>query len=95
MFESFDFGPTTYMRILFRNSSFGAIATPLFIPGCGWQCPIERMYELYEKVLPSRTYAGECAEVKDEEDVAKPQIPGPFTKVYWRNLWKQAFGWAM
>lgn len=64
----------------------------MYIPHCGWQCPIQRLYKLYDNVIPNKSYEEECGGVKDEP---KPDdFPSPLTKLYWTNLWKHAFGWA-
>lgn len=36
------------------------------IPNCGTKCPLYRMYELYDDVLPKQSYEKEC-QLRDGE----------------------------
>lgn len=33
---------------------------PLFIPNCGRKCPLSKMYELYDDILPTDDFDTEC-----------------------------------
>lgn len=48
------------MQILLRNSTTSE-PEPLEIPGCGRRCAVQRMFELYEPVLPTGEWTEECA----------------------------------
>lgn len=34
--------------------------TVLNVPDCGEKCPLEKMYKLYDKILPQKTFEEEC-----------------------------------
>lgn len=34
---------------------------PINIPGCGPKCPLEKLYQIYADVLPTRSHDDECA----------------------------------
>lgn len=33
---------------------------PLFIPNCGEKCPLEKLYEIYNDILPTQDFETEC-----------------------------------
>lgn len=51
-----------YLQLFYRNSTDTANApVPLEIPNCGTsKCPLNKWYELYRDILPTKTYDEEC-----------------------------------
>lgn len=39
------------IKIFYKNTS--TVAIPIEIPNCGFACPLDKMYQLYDPVLPS------------------------------------------
>lgn len=33
---------------------------PLFIPNCGQKCPLSKLYEIYQDILPTEDFDTEC-----------------------------------
>lgn len=57
-----------YVKILYRRGWNGTEdvndthdAVGLEVPNCGMLCPLERMFELYEHVVPRGSFEEECA----------------------------------
>lgn len=49
-----------YLSIAYRRNAGDHHAETLIIPGCGYQCPLSRMYELYSDILPTEDFATAC-----------------------------------
>lgn len=47
------------MQIAYKKGSEDD-GTLLNIPQCGNKCPLEKMYKLFEKILPHRSFEDEC-----------------------------------
>ncbi|KAG4079489.1 hypothetical protein HA402_005186 [Bradysia odoriphaga] len=47
-----------YVQIIYKNLN----ETPyvINIPGCGYACPLEKMYEIYDNILPKQPFDVEC-----------------------------------
>lgn len=46
-----------HIEIFLKNSSE---AVPFHIPNCGLSCPLVNFYELYNNVLPTKSFEDEC-----------------------------------
>jgi len=47
-----------YVQIFYKNSDKNPNA--MYIPGCGIACPLRKMYEIYDKILPKHPFDIEC-----------------------------------
>lgn len=50
----------TNLSIAYRRKADDHYAETLFIPDCGYQSPLSRMYELYADILPTEDYETTC-----------------------------------
>lgn len=48
------------MQIVYKKGNEDE-GTVLNIPECGEKCPLEKMYQLYDKILPQQSFEEECA----------------------------------
>lgn len=51
----------TYMEIYYKRSYADLSPELLFIPDCGYSCPLEKLYQLYADILPTQDYYKACA----------------------------------
>lgn len=58
------------MQIFYKNSNDSP--DPIHIPGCGTSCPLSKMYELYDDILPKNDFATEC-QIHEEFIVTMPR----------------------
>lgn len=58
---------TPYVQIFYKNTSDTNISA-LEIPYCGTKCPLDRLYHLYEDILPTQTFEEEC-KLRDGESL--------------------------
>lgn len=49
-----------FVQIFYRNSTQTNILPPIDIPNCGTKCPLNKMFELYDNILPKNTFDEEC-----------------------------------
>lgn len=53
------------IEIFYKKSSETDVATPLYIPHCGFSCPVDKFYELYNDIIPTDDFANTCQIVKE------------------------------
>lgn len=58
-----------YVELYYKNST--ETPPPLYIPKCGYSCPLQDMYQLYADVLPTNNFQTECALPAAAEDRKK------------------------
>lgn len=51
------------IEIFYKNSSTTDVATPLYIPLCGYACSLTTLYELYDDIIPTEDFATTCSGV--------------------------------
>lgn len=56
LYESVD-GP--YVQVIYKSSKRHN-TDPLEIPNCGSKCPLDKFYELYGDILPTKSFDEEC-----------------------------------
>lgn len=61
MFEIVLYKGQSYVELFYKTSKDQNDLKPISIPNCGHSCPLERMYQLYEDVLPTKTFEEECS----------------------------------
>lgn len=71
LFELRRIDGVAYVQLFYRNAATDAEPSPMRIPGCGTLCPLQRMFELYEAVLPTGTWEEECRLPAEGADAAK------------------------
>ena len=49
-----------HIEIFYKKSYNTDEASPIEIRNCGYSCPLDRAYELYDNVLPKNDYYTEC-----------------------------------
>ena len=50
-----------HVEILYKNSTkMDDIPLLLEIPECGAKCPLKKLYELYDYILPTKSHDEEC-----------------------------------
>lgn len=60
-FELYQSGEDFYVKIFYKNSTANEMNIPAQeIPDCGMECPLYRMYEVYDDVLPKKSFDEEC-----------------------------------
>lgn len=59
MFELRTFQNESYIEVYYRNTT-EIQPPPLYIPNCGYSCPLKKMYQLYANVLPKKDFKTEC-----------------------------------
>lgn len=47
-----------YVQIFYKNSVRNPDA--IMIPGCGTACPLSKMYEIYDNIIPKNDFDTEC-----------------------------------
>lgn len=47
-----------YVQIFYKNSARNP--KPIMIPGCGTACPLSKMYEIYDDIIPKNDFDTEC-----------------------------------
>lgn len=60
MFEIVSYEGQTYAELYYKTSENQIDLKPILIPKCGYSCPLERMYQLYANILPTKTFVEEC-----------------------------------
>lgn len=50
-----------YIQLFYKKSPNNAYIVPLSFPGCGIQCPLANLYQVYEEILPTKSFEEECA----------------------------------
>lgn len=66
------------MQLFYRNSTDSADIPALEIPNCGSsKCSLEKWFELYENILPTKTYDEEC-KLSDGQTLPKYENPEHF-----------------
>ena len=60
LIELIDKKSEPHIEIFYKKSADENVATPIFIPNCGFSCSLEMVYRLYSKILPSSTFENEC-----------------------------------
>lgn len=58
-FELYKTNASYYVQIFYKNSIDTNIPA-LTIPNCGTKCPLDKLYKLYEDILPTRSFNEEC-----------------------------------
>lgn len=50
------------MEIYYRNyhGNDKTALKPLFIPNCGQKCPLNKLFEIYQDVIPTKDFDTEC-----------------------------------
>lgn len=48
-----------FVQIFYRNTTETPV--PLMIPGCGKSCALEKMFEIFQDVMPKFDFETECA----------------------------------
>lgn len=66
-FELYEGDSDPYVRLLYKNSTEPGQITQLDIPNCGMKCPLQKLYELYDQILPNKSHTEECALGDDEK----------------------------
>lgn len=56
-----------YVQLFYKNSTETGDISLLEIPKCGPKCPLKKIYELYDRILPKRNHDEECASRDGEE----------------------------
>lgn len=59
LFDLYNNGTQNYVQIAYKKGDEDD-GTVLNIPDCGTKCPLEKMYKLFEKILPQRNFEDEC-----------------------------------
>ncbi|XP_037031472.1 prostatic acid phosphatase-like [Bradysia coprophila] len=54
-----------YVQIFYKTSD--KTPEPIQIPGCGTQCPLSKMYEIYDHIIPKKQFDDEC-EIPEQTD---------------------------
>lgn len=54
-----DHKSSPYVEIVYRNST-ETDGIPLEIPNCGVKCPLQKLYHLYAKILPTKSFDTAC-----------------------------------
>ena len=49
-----------HLEIFYKRNATTTEATPLYVPDCGYSCPLEKLYRLYDDILPKGDIAEEC-----------------------------------
>ncbi|XP_031632798.1 lysosomal acid phosphatase-like [Contarinia nasturtii] len=60
-FQLYSSDEMPYVKIFYRKSGNVVNIKPLNIPNCGSKCPLEKLYELYQHILPTQQFDKECA----------------------------------
>lgn len=58
-FELYQSDNDHYVQIFYKNSTETNIPA-MEIPKCGTKCPLNKMYELYDEILPKNSFEEEC-----------------------------------
>lgn len=53
-----EFDGEHYVQIFYKNSDKNPEA--IAIPGCGTSCPLRKMYEIYDEIIPKNEFDVEC-----------------------------------
>ncbi|XP_055307986.1 prostatic acid phosphatase-like [Sitodiplosis mosellana] len=69
-FELYKTDTRPYVEIFYKNSSETNIPLLLEIPNCGTKCPLDKLYQLYEDILPTQSFEKEC-ELRDGETMGR------------------------
>lgn len=59
---------------------------PLSIPNCGKKCPLDKLYEVYKDIIPTKDFEVECHvpdEVKTAENTIKVTSGSSMNKSRW------------
>lgn len=59
LFELYHNDENPYVQIYYRNSTEEKIP-PFEIPKCGIKCSLNKLYEVYAEILPTRSFDEEC-----------------------------------
>lgn len=49
-----------YMEIFYKRSADTKTLELLYIPKCGYACPLQKLYTLYDNILPKNDIQTEC-----------------------------------
>lgn len=47
-----------YVQLIYKNLDEAPYV--IKIPGCGYACPLEKMYEIYDSIIPKLPFDAEC-----------------------------------
>lgn len=61
-FELHQFNGTYHVELYYKQErgEDKVPLQPLFIPNCGEKCPLSKLYELYQEILPTEDFDTEC-----------------------------------
>lgn len=59
MFELYRVNNEYALQIFYRNTTIET-PEPLYIPNCGTTCPLSKLFQLYNDILPSGDFEAEC-----------------------------------
>lgn len=59
LYSPADTNSSHYVKIFYRNTTTEELL-PINIPNCGEKCPLTRLYEIYDDILPSSDPETEC-----------------------------------
>lgn len=69
LFELYKADELPYVQIYYKNSTAADIPPiEMEIPSCGKKCPLEKMYEVYQDILPTKSFEEECV-LRDGESL--------------------------
>lgn len=61
-FELYKTDDDSYMKIFYKNFTEinNEVIPALVFPGCEEKCPLNKLYDLYKAILPTRSFEEEC-----------------------------------
>lgn len=77
LFELYEANANHYIQIFYKKSTEVDIPA-LRIPNCGYKCPLEKVFELYDGILPTQSYDKEC-ELRAGEELPTGGNPESFS----------------
>lgn len=69
LFELYQGTSDPYVQLFYKNTSDTSLPIQplsLDIPNCGVKCPLKKLYNLYEDVLPTESFEDACKLLENE-----------------------------
>lgn len=63
LFELHQFNGTFHVELYYKHErgEDKVPLQPLFIPNCGQKCPLNKLYEIYQDIIPKEDFDTECS----------------------------------